>query len=152
MTRSERWFAVAMALAPVALAAVILTPLAIVGDAGPGDVVVAAVVYGGLAGLATGVVAVDRLQARQCPRCGTRRRRGDAVCANCGYDLVARPRYVCSERHEAYVEPGLCDCGRRLQRWTAPQGAVPQLRVGLFFGVGLLGFLVAVMLLLRVLE
>lgn len=133
------------------IAVVVLLPFAVATGATAGDVFAAALIYGGLLGLASGFVAVDRLQARQCPRCGRRRRRGDERCVHCGYDLVARPRFVCAERHRLYVEPGLCTCGRRLQRLAVPRGLGRDVTRTLVFGGMLLVFLVAVALLLRVL-
>jgi ribosomal protein L40E len=149
LTRRERWTVAAAALAPVGLAVVVLVPIAIATSASAGDVVVAAVVYGGLLGLASGFVAVDRLQARQCPRCGTRNPRRAGACEACGYDLVRRPRYACTERHEVHLAPGLCDCGRRLGELEVARGVGPEVRFMLRAGLWLLAFLVVVGLLLR---
>lgn len=139
----------AAAGAPVLLAALVLGPIAVGTDASAGDVVVASLVYGGLLGLATGFVAVDRLQARQCPRCTTRNRRRTSACTSCGYDLVRRPRYACAERHDVHLEPGLCDCGRRLQELPVARGIGREVRFMLRAGGWLLAFLVGVGLLLR---
>lgn len=149
LNRAERWTVAVAAVAPVILAAIVLTPIAIVTSASAGDVVVAAIVYGGLLGLAAGFVAVDRLQARQCPRCATRNLRRATACEECGYDLVRRPRYACSERHEIHLEPGLCDCGRRVQELEVARGIGPEVRFVLRAGLWLLAFLVVVGLLLR---
>ena len=144
LTRSERWIVAAAAVAPVLVAVVVLVPIAIVTGATAGEVVVAALAYGGLLGLATGFVAVDRLQARQCPRCTTRNHRRARACEDCGYDLVRRPRYACSERHSVHVEPGLCACGRRLQELRVARGIGPEVGFILRAGAWLLAFLLAV--------
>lgn len=149
LTSRERWTVVAAALAPVLLAGVVLTPIAFVTSATAGEVVVAALVYGGLLGLAAGFVAVDRLQARQCPRCTTRNLRRATACEHCGYDLVRRPRYACSERHAIHLEPGLCDCGRRVQELDVARGIGREVRFMLRAGLWLFAFLVIVALLLR---
>lgn len=146
---SERWVVAAAAAAPVLLALVVLVPLGAVTGASAGEVVVAAAVYGGLLGLATGFVAVDRLQARQCPRCTTRNLRRARACEDCGYDLVRRPRYACSERHSIHVEPGLCACGRRLQELQVARGIGPQVRSVLRAGAWLLVFLLVVGIVLQ---
>lgn len=143
LNRSERWTVAAAALAPVVLAALVLIPIAMMTSSSAGEVVVAAVVYGGLLGLAAGFVTGDRLQARQCPRCTTRNLRRARACEDCGYDLVRRPRYACSERHRVHVEPGLCACGRRLQELEVARGVGPEVRFILRAGAWLLVFLLA---------
>ena len=148
LTSRERWIVAAAAVAPVLLAVVVLVPIAIGTDASAGDVLVAAVVYGGLLGLAAGFVAVDRLQARQCPRCTTRNLRRATACEDCGYDLVRRPRYACSERHGIHLGPGLCDCGRRLQELETARGIGREVRFMVRAGLWLLAFLVVVGILL----
>lgn len=149
LNATERWTVAAAALAPVALAAVVLTPIAVATSSSATDVAVAAVVYGGLVGLASGFVAVDRLQARQCPRCATRNLRRARVCEDCGYDLVRRPRYACTERHAIHLTPGLCDCGRRVHELEVARGVGPEVRFMLRAGAWLLAFLLAVGLALR---
>ena len=149
LTSRERLVAVLAAVLPVPLAALVLLPFAAFGPAGPADVVVAALVYGGLLGLAGGVVAVDLAHARRCPRCGRRNPRGLRACATCGYDLVERPRYACDQRHELYLRDGRCACGRRLQRLPAARGVGREVAMMIKIGAGLLAFLVAVALLLR---
>jgi hypothetical protein len=149
LTSRERWLVVAAALAPIALAVVVLVPIAMGTNSTAGDVLVAAVVYGGLLGLASGFVAVDRIQARQCPRCTTRNLRRATACEDCGYDLVRRPRYTCSERHQAHLSPGMCDCGRRLHEVEVARGIGREVRFILRAGAWLLAFLVVVGLLLR---
>lgn len=152
LTGRERRLVAAAALGPVVLAGLVLLPLA----AGPAvtlaDVGAAALVYGGLLGLAAGVVTTDRLQARQCPRCGDRHARGSRACDACGYDLAQRPRFACSERHQLFLEEGLCPCGRRLHALPPPAGVGRQVVASLRIGAWLLAFLVAVGLLLRFLE
>lgn len=149
LTSAERRTVALAAVVPVLLAAVVLTPIAAVTSSSMGDVVVASLVYGGLLGLASGFVAVDRMHARQCPRCATRNLRRATACEDCGYDLVRRPRYACSERHEVHLSPGLCDCGRRLQELEVARGVGPEVRFMLRAGLWLLVFLVVVGLLLR---
>lgn len=97
LSAAEWRVVVAAAAAPVLVALVVLLPFALLGSASGGDVAVAAVVYGGLLGLAAGFVAVDRLQARHCPRCATRNLRGATACEDCGYDMRRRPRYACED-------------------------------------------------------
>lgn len=152
LNRRERWVVAGASVAPVALAAVVLTPIAVATSASAGDVVVAAIVYGGLLGLAAGFVAFDRIQARQCPRCTTRNLPRATACEDCGYDLVRRPRYACSEGHATHLSPGLCDCGRRLQERPVARGIRREVGFMLRAGLWLLAFLVAVGLLLRFLP
>lgn len=149
LTRRERWAVAGLAAAPVLVALVVLAVVAAGTEATAGDVVVAALVYGGLLGLAAGFVAVDRLQARQCPRCTTRNLRRATACEDCGYDLVRRPRYACTERHQVYLAPGLCDCGRRVQELDVARGIGREVRFMLRAGLWLLAFLMIVGLLLR---
>lgn len=146
---SERWVVVGAAVAPVVLALLVLVPLGAVTGASAVEVVVAAAVYGGLLGLAAGFVAVDRLQARQCPRCTTRNLRRARACEDCGYDLVRRPRFACTERHSIHVEPGMCACGRRLQELQVARGIGPEVRFILRAGAWLLVFLLAVGIVLQ---
>jgi hypothetical protein len=68
----------------VALAA----PVAWWLGAGP-EVIGAALVNGGLLGLAEAFVTVDRLQDRQCSRCRTRNPRATEVCPWCGGPIAA---------------------------------------------------------------
>lgn len=152
LTSGERRRALLVGLAPIPLAALVLIPFAIANGAGIGDVLGAAIVYGGLLGLAAGFVYVDRVHARQCPRCGTRSRRGTEVCPTCAYDLVERPRYACEERHEMHLEPGLCGCGRRLQPLPVARGIGREVAVMLKIGGWLLAFLLGMGFLLQLLE
>ena len=151
LTSNERRRVVYAALGPVLLAVLILAPVALVTGATAGDVAGAAVVYGGLLGLAAAFVAVDRLQARQCPACHRRQPRGTSLC-DCGYDVAARPRYACERRHAIYLEDGICDCGARLRRLETARGLGPQVVVTLRIGAYLLAFLVAVGLVLYFIE
>jgi ribosomal protein L40E len=105
-----------------------------------------------LLGLAAAFVTVDRLQDRQCSRCRTRNPRGTEVCPWCGYDLVARPRYTCGERHAVYLDAGLCDCGLRLKELPTARGVGAQVLLILRVGGALLAFLVVVAVLIQVLE
>lgn len=152
LTSRERWVVVGAALVPVVLAALVLTVIAAVTAASAGDVVVASLVYGGLLGLASGFVAVDRMQARQCPRCTSRNLRGATACEDCGYDLQRRPRYACSERHAIHLQPGMCDCGRRLQEQEVARGVGREVRFMLRAGGWLLAFLMLVGLALQFLA
>ena len=70
--------------------------------------------FGSLAALTAGVLAWEVASLRICPRCGLENPPATAVCAGCGYDVQARPRFACSEGHRVAYAPGLCDCGRRL--------------------------------------
>lgn len=149
LTTAEWRKVVIAAFLPVGLAAVALTPFAVVGAATAGEVVAAALVYGGLLGLTAAFVTYDRLQARQCPRCATRHARRATTCSACGYDLVEAPRYACAERHAVYLEDGLCDCGRRLQRMPTARGIGPEVVWVLKAGAWLLAFLVLVGLILQ---
>lgn len=152
--REKAWVAVA-ALAPVAATVVVLAPVALLTSITAADVVGAAVVYGGLLGLAAAFVATDRLQARQCPGCTARHERGVPVCPSCGYDLAARPRYACRERHVAYLDragDGRCECGRHLEALPTPRGVGPQVIATLRIGALLLVFLVAIGVLLNLVE
>jgi hypothetical protein len=155
LTRREKaWVAVA-ALAPVAVTVLVLSPVAALTSITAGDVVGAAVVYGGLLGLAAGFVATDRLQARQCPRCAARHERGQQRCGSCGYDLLERPRYACSERHLAYLDrrgDGRCECGRHLERLPDVRGIGPQVLATVKIGGLLLVFLVTIGIVLNLAE
>lgn len=152
LTARERRLTGAIGFAPVGLAALVLTPIALVADAGLGDVVVASLVYGGLLGLAAAFVTVDRLQARQCPRCRRRRPRGAEVCTVCGYDLEHRPRFTCEVRHQVYLDPGACACGRPLRPMQPVRGIGREVAFVLRIGAGLLVFLIATGLLLQLIE
>ncbi len=152
LTREERRWVALAALVPVPVAMLVLVPFAAWGSATAGDVVGAGIVYGGLLGLAAGFVTVDRLHARQCPRCVTRSGRGDAVCEVCGYDLAERPRFVCEERHAVHLEPGVCACGRRLQRVPVVRGLGRELVLTLKIGAWLLAFLIGLGVLLQLVD
>lgn len=149
LTRRERWLVAAWALAPIGLVMVALSPFVVTGRATFAELVGAAIVYGGLLSLAAGFVAYDRVQARQCPRCTTRNPRKRPRCSTCDYDLVLRPRYQCDQGHAVRLDPGLCDCGRRLQRREPPRGLGRQVVAMLRAGAWMLGFLLAVGLVLQ---
>jgi hypothetical protein len=146
---AERRKVIIAAVLPAFLAAVVLTPVAVFGGASAGDVVVASLVYGGLLGMTAGFVTYDRLQARQCPRCAQRHPRRASTCVDCGYDLATAPRYACAERHEIYLEDGLCDCGRRMQSLPTARGIGPEVVWVLKAGAWLLVFLVLVGVILQ---
>lgn len=152
LTSAERRRALYAGLAPIPAAVVVLLPLVVLGRASFRDVVGAALVYGGLLGLAAGFVYVDRVHARQCPRCGERSPRGTASCPVCSYDLVERPRYACDRRHELHLEPGICACGARLQPLPVARGIGREVVVMLKIGGWLLAFLLGVGFLLQLLE
>lgn len=153
LTADERRLVAVAAVVPVPVSALLLVPVALVTGAGPAQVVAAAVVYGGLLGLAAAFVTVDRLQSRQCPRCHERNGRRAVVCPVCGYDLEQRPRFACDERHAAYLDDaGLCACGRRLKPVPVARGIGAQVVFAVKLGAWLLAFLVGVAVLLRLLE
>lgn len=149
LTRHERLLVVAASAAPIVLAMVVLSPFVLLGDASGAELLGAGFVYGGLVALAAGFVTYDRLQARQCPRCTTRNPRAAATCDDCGYDLVERPRWRCSEGHPVRLDPGLCDCGRRLERADAPRGIGREVRGMVVVGAWMLGFLLVIGLVLN---
>lgn len=149
LTTAERRRVVVASVVPIVGAAAVLTPVAIFGGASAGDVAATAVVYGGMLGLTAGFVTYDRQQARQCPRCASRRDRRATVCAHCGYDLATAPRYACAERHEIYLEDGSCDCGRRLRPLPTARGIGPEVVWVVKAGAWLLTFLVLVGLILQ---
>ena len=152
LTRQQRARVAVAAVAPVALAALVLLPFAVRGGHGVGDVLVGALVYGGLVGLALAFVAVDRAHAWRCPRCGVEHARGASICATCGYDLGERPRYACDERHAIYLDPGTCECGRRLGPVGTARGIGREVVVAIAVGAVLLAFLLVVGLVLRWIE
>jgi hypothetical protein len=80
-------------------------------------------IFGSLAAGAAGVLAWELAGNRCCPRCRHENRSRTVACAGCGYDLVTRPRFACSEGHRLAYEPGMCDCGRRLLALRAPRVA-----------------------------
>lgn len=152
LTRRERRVVAVAATSPIALAALVLLPFAAAVGAGAADVVVGAVIYGGLVGAAAAFVTVDRLHARQCPRCRQRTRAAAGPCPACGYDLDTRPRYACTEGHHVYLDAGLCDCGRRLHQLPSARGVGPQVRFVVRVGAWLLAFLLGLGLILQWLE
>ncbi|MDX1509838.1 MAG: hypothetical protein R3249_00680 [Nitriliruptorales bacterium] len=150
LASSERRTVAIASAAPSVVVLLVLTPFAIMGRATFAGVIAAAAVHGSLLGLAAGFVTVDRLQARQCPGCATRSARGVPTCPTCGYDLVARPRWVCDQRHDVHIDPGLCPCGRRLRPLPPGRGIGREIVVMLKIGAWLLAFLMGMGVLLRV--
>lgn len=145
LTRRERRRVLLAALVPGPLVALLLLPFVLGGSGTVADLVGAVVVYGGLLGLTAAVVAYDRLQARHCPRCAELPPdRGVETCPTCGYDLLERPKHLCEQRHRLYLEPGLCECGRRLHRLPPNRGIGREVKRILWFGLWLLAVLVAV--------
>lgn len=149
LTADERRRVWQWALAPVPITALLLLPFAIFGRATASTVLGGAIVYGGLLALATGFVGYDRVQNRQCPGCRERNESGAARCASCGYDLDARPRFACPERHRVHLDPGLCECGRRLQPLRTAGGIGREIAVILRIGAWLLAFLIGMGLLFQ---
>ena len=152
LTAAERRRTWWVGLVPVGLAAAVTVALAVAGRATLGDVVVGTVFYGGLLGLAAGVVTHERLQAAHCLRCDATGPLRRTTCQACGYDLAERPLYRCEERHRRYVEPGLCACGRRLQRIERIRGLDREIRRTLWAGAWVAAFLVGVVVLLPLLD
>ncbi len=149
LVRRERLLVLVASAAPIVLAMLVLSPFVLLGEASGAELVAAGLVYGGLLALASGFVTYDRVQARQCPRCTARSTREAAACDDCGYDLVERPRWRCAEGHAVRLDPGLCDCGRRLQPATAPRGIGREVRGMLVVGGWMLGFLLVIGLVLN---
>lgn len=149
LTRRERLRVAAAAAAPVGAVFGVLAPFALTVGHTVGRVAAAALVYGGLLGLALGFVTVDRAHARRCPRCGAAHGRPAGTCPRCGYDLEDRPRFACPQRHAVYADPGLCACGRRLQRLPVARGVGREVAAALLAGGVLLLLLVGAGLLLR---
>lgn len=77
------------------------------------------VIFAALFGGTAAFLGTEVAHARKCPRCDEQQRSRPGDCPSCGYDVAARPRFVCSEGHGA-LEPGLCDCGRRRAQWVPP--------------------------------
>jgi hypothetical protein len=153
LDRGERRRVMVAGLVPIGAAALVLLPVGYLTGAGLGEVLAAALVYGGLLGSAAAFVTVDRLHARQCPRCRTRNARGTAWCSDCGYDLVGRPRFGCDERHTVYLDDdGLCACGRRLRPLPTARGIGPEIAFTLKVGAWLLALLIGIGVVLQVLE
>ncbi|MBY5163309.1 hypothetical protein [Salsipaludibacter albus] len=149
LTTRERGIVAAWSIAPIGVAMVAMSPFVLADRASFADLVAASVVYGGLVALATGFVAYDRLQARQCPACTARNPRDGVACSACGYDLARRPRYRCSENHVVTLDPGTCPCGRRLQPLPEPRGIGREVTGMLRVGGWMLVFLLAVGLVLQ---
>lgn len=141
LTPRERRIVAWVSAAPIIVAAVILTPLAMFGSLAWNEVVWGSLVYGGLLALAGGFVTVDRLQSRRCPRCGSVAVSTVTVCPDCAYDQATAPRWACEERHEVYLDPGVCACGRRLEPMPPIRGMAAEVRWSLKIGAWLLAFL-----------
>lgn len=155
LSRLERRRVAVVAGAPVVGTFLFLLPVALTTTVTFADVAGAAVVLGGLVGLVAAAVAVDRAQARRCPRCQAPRD-GDADrCSRCGYDLDARPRYACRERHLTYLDTdgdGRCRCGQPLEPLPTARGVRAQVvAVARITGL-LVGFLSLAGVVLNLLE
>ena len=142
--RRRMWL---VGLAPVVLVGGGLLVAALAGAATLGDVLAGALLYGGLLGLAAGVVTHERAEAAHCLRCDATGPMRRSTCDACGYDLAERPLYACELRHGRYVEAGLCDCGRRLVRLHRIRGLDRELKRTLWAGAWLAAFLLGVALL-----
>lgn len=152
LTRAERRRAWLLGLGPPVVVTASLLVLAVRGRATLGDVVAGTVVYGGLLGLVAAVIGHERMQTAHCPRCDATGPVRREVCADCGYDLVERPLYRCDQRHRRHVEPGLCHCGRRLQRIEHSPGMDREIKRTLWAGAWLGAFLLGVFLLLPLVD
>lgn len=150
LTVRERRTAAAIAVSCVVLAGPVGVPMTVSPAAGRGAALWSGLVYGALLASAAVVVYVDRLYARQCPRCCERHHdRGAVTCLRCGYDLVARPRYACPESHAVHLEPGRCDCGVRLQRVAQAVMFGELVAAGRRFGAWLPALLLSIGMLLQ---
>lgn len=141
-----------LGLAPPVVVTAGLLVVAGSGRATLGDVVVGAVVYGGLLGLVAAVIGHERMQTAHCPRCGATGPVRREVCDDCGHDLLERPLYRCDQRHARHVEPGLCACGRRLHRIQPMRGLDREVKRTLWAGAWMGAFLLGVFLLLPLLD
>lgn len=148
LTPAERRRTWLLGVAPVVVVTAGMILAALAGRATVADVVLGAVLYGGLLGLAAAVVSHERAEAAHCPRCDASGPLRRATCAACGYDLAARPLYACDQRHARHVAAGLCHCGRRLHRLEPARGIDREIRRALWVGAWLAAFLVGVGLLL----
>jgi hypothetical protein len=102
-----------------------------------------AVLFGGTAAF----LGAEVTRYRRCPRCDTQQEGRAGRCPECGYDVATRPRWVCPEGHAYAFDEGLCDCGRRLRPWVAPDVA-GHVRRSVALGAALLVALVVTGLLL----
>lgn len=152
LTGQQRIELLGAVVGPMFMIGLALSPFAFVGGRPFIEVVVASVVYGGLLGMAGGFVYVDRVQARACPRCAQPFDKGAVLCRRCGYDVENRPRFLCDERHAVYLDPGLCECGRRLLPLPVARGVGREVAVTLKIGAGLLVFLLVMGFLLTFLD
>lgn len=152
LTGRERRIAAAIAVGCVALAALAGVPVVVSTGVDRGEALWSGLVYGALLASAAVVVYIDRLYARQCPRCGHRHHdRGAVACLVCGYDLARRPCYACPESHGVYLDPGRCECGRRLQR-VAEAVLLEGQFTARYLGVWIFAFLVCMSILLQFVE
>ena len=153
LTGAEKRITATLSVLPIGLALIVLLPVSAFTGSSVPEVFSAALVYGGMLGVAVGFVVVDRLQSRQCPRCQSRPDPDVEVCAWCGYDLEHRPRFACEERHGVYLDDdGPCPCGGMLRPLPTARGIGPEIVVMLKLGAGLLVALMAIGFVLQLLE
>ena len=112
-----------------------------------GATTVSFLMFAGLFGGTAAFLAHEVAAFRRCPRCGLQQEGRPGTCADCGYDVRARPRYVCEQGHGSY-EPGVCRCGRRLHEYVPPDVS-GRVRRMLWAGAALLVALVVTGLLVR---
>ena len=100
--------------------AVLVYGTALVLDHDLGQTTVSFLLFAGLFAGTAAFLGAEVGRYKKCPRCGEQQTTGRVTdCAKCGYDVKARPRFVCTEGHASY-DAGLCPCGRRLAPWVPP--------------------------------
>ncbi len=112
-----------------------------------GSTTVSFLMFAGLFGGTAWFLGHEVATYRRCPRCGTQQTSRPGLCAECGYDVRARPRWVCEEGHASF-DAGVCACGRRLRPYEPPDVRGRVLRM-VWAGLALLVALVVTGLLLR---
>lgn len=152
LTRRERRLVWLAALLPTPVVVLLTLLFTGAGGLGAADVVGAVVVYGGLSGLAAGVVTFERLLAGHCRLCGHPNARRAPTCTTCGYDLQGQPHFACEERHTVHLEPGVCACGLPLLPLPSPQGIGSGVRRMLWFALWLFVVLMGLGLLLPLIS
>ena len=138
---ARRW-----ALATVAATAVVVFGVGQALHHDVGATAVSFLVFAGLFGGTAAFLGHEVADFRRCPRCRHQQTARPVTCPECGYDVRARPRYLCSAGHAA-LDDGVCDCGRRLNPYVPPDVAGRVVRM-LWVGAALLVALVVTGLLL----